>query len=214
MGRGGILAEEMGLGKTCEVLALILSSLSDEGSEKKEEAAGSPNGKYVDLRHEEDDDEDYEEEEEEEEEDWGTSKSRGKRKTNQKSLGSQKRPRQSPQCTVCGNNNIMPHDPAAIRRRFSDLRRERRPFICGGCFRAHSEATSDGPNNSTLVVCPASILPQWQSEIMRHAPSVSLLFYPGQDLKDGSYHQVSPEVGYLGLKVASLHLLDLLSSPK
>ena len=39
----------------------------------------------------------------------------------------------------------------------------------GGCVAKRAGAVVSGPCGATLVVCPAPILPQWRSELARHA---------------------------------------------
>jgi E3 ubiquitin-protein ligase SHPRH len=43
------------------------------------------------------------------------------------------------------------------------------PYVCGGCVAKRAGAVVSGPCGATLVVCPAPILPQWRSELARHA---------------------------------------------
>lgn len=195
MGRGGILADQMGLGKTCEVLALILSSFEDEmvsmdpnGTDHK-----STGKECVDLCQ----DDDLEEDDEDEDDgDWASSGA-GKRKKRSLSMPRRKKAKSPLECSSC-NSPLSKDDPSTKRRRFKDLQRSlpslSTRIFCGSCLRKYSEDAVWSSNNgrrSTLIVCPASILPQWQAEIERHAPSLSLLVYPGQDLKGGMYHQVS-----------------------
>ena len=56
------------------------------------------------------------------------------------------------------------------------------PFSCGACVASKAGETFSGPCGATLVVCPAPILPQWRSEIARHAKpgALRVLVYEGQ----------------------------------
>ena len=56
------------------------------------------------------------------------------------------------------------------------------PFSCGACVARKAGETFSGPCGATLVVCPAPILPQWRSEIARHAKpgALRVLVYEGQ----------------------------------
>lgn len=56
-------------------------------------------------------------------------------------------------------------------------------FVCGGCTRARACQQVVTDCGATLIVCPASILQQWQSEIAKHTQpgALRVITYLGQN---------------------------------
>ncbi|KAL2642434.1 hypothetical protein R1flu_010021 [Riccia fluitans] len=57
----------------------------------------------------------------------------------------------------------------------------RRKFVCSVCIEIKAKVEVDGACGSTLIVCPAPILQQWQEEIQRHTVpgSIRVMVYEG-----------------------------------
>ncbi len=55
-------------------------------------------------------------------------------------------------------------------------------FVCGRCTRARASQQVVADCGATLIVCPASILQQWQSEIAKHTQpgALKVITYLGQ----------------------------------
>jgi hypothetical protein len=58
----------------------------------------------------------------------------------------------------------------------------RGPSLCGSCLRQAALQSVEAPCGATLVIVPASILPQWWAELHRHVrpDSVRIAVYAGQ----------------------------------
>ena len=56
-------------------------------------------------------------------------------------------------------------------------------FVCGRCTRARASQQVVADCGATLIVCPASILQQWQSEIIKHTQpgALKVITYLGQN---------------------------------
>ena len=55
-------------------------------------------------------------------------------------------------------------------------------FVCGQCLKARASQQAAADCGATLIICPASILQQWQSEIAKHTQpgALRVLTYLGQ----------------------------------
>ncbi|XP_034896737.1 uncharacterized protein [Populus alba] len=179
---GGILADEMGLGKTVELLACILAhrkSTSDDGSVVAPTWQNTGNQK-INLK-------------------------RLKRERVECVCGavsdSYKYRGLWVQCDICDawqHADCVGYSPRGKKKMSADDVQKHRnkttisyverdgEHVCQMCSELIEVADTPIATGATLIVCPAPILPQWHSEITRHARPGSLKTYVYEGVRDTS----------------------------
>lgn len=179
---GGILADEMGLGKTVELLACILAhrkSTSDDGSVVAPTWQNTGNQK-INLK-------------------------RLKRERVECVCGavsdSYKYRGLWVQCDICDawqHADCVGYSPRGKKKMsVDDVQKHRNKttisyverdgeHVCQMCSELIEVADTPIATGATLIVCPAPILPQWHSEITRHARPGSLKTYVYEGVRDTS----------------------------
>ncbi|PRQ59652.1 putative DNA helicase chromatin regulator PHD family [Rosa chinensis] len=94
-------------------------------------------------------------------------------------------------------SNEKEHDKSSVVKNYTrkkntatiDVRDEE--YICQLCSELIQATTSPVATGATLIICPASILPQWYSEIMRHTRSGSLKTCVYEGVREASFSNTS-----------------------
>ncbi|KAI5079688.1 hypothetical protein GOP47_0005167 [Adiantum capillus-veneris] len=194
--RGGILADEMGLGKTVELLACIMTNsdraLASQRCEAAERARKELDMKLLKRKRERiacpcgacDDDHagiwvqcdvcDV----------WQHASCVG--------FGTEYESVQffEYQMAIRKRQAKVSNSSSAKRREFTadesiSVKKEiytiRKDFVCGDCASLIGSVEVEGVSNATLIVCPSSILGQWQEEIARHTEkgALKVIVYEG-----------------------------------
>ncbi|MCO5578792.1 hypothetical protein L7F22_032638 [Adiantum nelumboides] len=194
--RGGILADEMGLGKTVELLACIMTNFDKALASQRYEAAVRASKeldvKLIKRKREriactcgaEDDDEDGIWVQCDICDVWQHASCVGFGTEYQSidffehQVGLRKR-----QSKLAKNSSAKRRKIAAEK---SISRKQERhtlseDYVCGTCARLIGSVEVEGVSNATLIVCPSSILGQWQEEIARHTEkgALKVIVYEG-----------------------------------
>lgn len=176
--KGGIASDEMGLGKTVELLALIIANpypqaQTDSMNLKFENYDKKRDGIKTEERNERIDCV------------CGTYSDNVDDEGDYTGLWVQ-----------CGECLAWCHATCVGLRR---LPPEERPFTCGPCLRRQASKTLTHTQcKTTLIICPTSILRQWQDEIERHVipGTLKVMVYNGQPqpLFGGSHTRIESPV--------------------
>ncbi|KAL0019181.1 hypothetical protein WJX77_000293 [Trebouxia sp. C0004] len=169
--QGGILSDEMGLGKTVELLACVLANpfMPSNHAQPVQPEPGS--NKRQKLQHHGKQDEAKEGEQDEEEEEHidcvcgVTGDTPGAQLYHGLWL-------QCDQCLSWLHGACVGFPKRAPKG----------DFVCGRCTKARASQEMVSECGATLIVCPATILQQWQSEITKHTQpgALKVITYLGQ----------------------------------
>ncbi|KAL0055912.1 hypothetical protein WJX82_005648 [Trebouxia sp. C0006] len=172
--QGGILSDEMGLGKTVELLACVLANpfTPSNHAQPLQPDPGSNKRRKVKHHSEQNHTREEEQEEEEEEEEEHIDCACG---VTGDTPGAQLYEGLWLQCDEC----LSWLHGACVG---FPKRAPKGDFVCGRCTKARASQQMVSECGATLIVCPASILQQWQSEITKHTQpgALKVITYLGQ----------------------------------